>query len=113
MSHQSDKWITWPHVNVAIVRFNLSLVGSSTLKHTTHHKEHLPLVLVWQQEETQYSGVGDLIVKSLTMQVQEGGVDTNIIPERKTLTEPNKSLKYRLCAALGDTQSSRWLQCTK
>lgn len=40
-----------------------------SVKIHTHHKEHLPLVLVRQQEEAQDGGVGDLVVKGLTVQV--------------------------------------------
>ncbi len=67
----------------------MSALGLVCLR--THHKEHLPLVLVRQQEEPQDGGVRDLIVKRLTVQVQEGGVDTDIIPERQTLTQSNTS----------------------
>lgn len=35
----------------------------------THHKEHLPLVLMRQQKEAEDGGVGDLVVKRLTVQV--------------------------------------------
>lgn len=49
----------------------------------THHEEHLPLVLVWQQEETENGGVGNLVVKSLTVQVEESGIDPNVVSVRK------------------------------
>lgn len=45
----------------------------------THHKEHLSLVLVRQQEETEDGGVGDFVVESLTVQVKKRWVDTNVI----------------------------------
>ena len=32
-----------------------------------------------QQKETQHCGVGDLVVKGLAVQVQKGGVDTNVV----------------------------------
>src|SRR4029434_4583044 len=44
----------------------------------TYHKEHL--LLVRQQEEAEHGGVRDLIIKRLSVQVQERRVDTDIIP---------------------------------
>lgn len=49
----------------------------------TYHKEHLPLVLVWQQEESQHGGVGDLVVKSFTMKVKKSRVDSDVVSERE------------------------------
>lgn len=46
---------------------------------SAYHKEHLALVLMGQQKETQHRGVGYLVVKGLAMQVQKGGVDPNVI----------------------------------
>ena len=43
------------------------------------HKEHLALVLVGQQEEPQHRGVGDLVVEGLAVEVQEGGVDADVV----------------------------------
>lgn len=40
---------------------------------SAYHKEHLALVLMGQQKETQHRGVGYLVVKGLAMQVQKGG----------------------------------------
>lgn len=57
-----------------------------TWRQFTYHKEHLSLVFVGEQEEAQHSGVWDLVVKSLTMQMQEGGVDTNVISARRKKT---------------------------
>lgn len=48
----------------------------------THHKEHLPLILVRQQEESQHGGVGNLVVESFTVQVEECRIDPNIISVR-------------------------------
>lgn len=53
----------------------------------THHEEHLSLVFVWEQEEAEHCGIGDLVIKRLTMQMQEGGVDTNIIPANREKQE--------------------------
>lgn len=53
----------------------------------THHKEHLPLILVWQQEETEDSGVGNFVVKSFTMQVKECRIDTDVISGTKEITK--------------------------
>jgi len=55
----------------------------TTNTHVTYHKEHLPLVLVGQQEEAEHGGVGDLVVERLPVEVQEGGVDADIVPEVK------------------------------
>lgn len=33
----------------------------------SYHKEHLALVLVGQQKETQHCGVGDLVIESLAV----------------------------------------------
>lgn len=48
---------------------------------STHHKEHLPLILVWQQEETEDGGVGNLVVERFTVQVKKCRVDTDVISE--------------------------------
>lgn len=55
-----------------------------------HHKEHLPLVLVREQEEAQHCRVGDLVVEGLAVEVQEGGVDTDVVSpaRRQTLQFP-------------------------
>lgn len=68
----------------------------------THHKEHLPLILVRQQEETEDGGVGNLVVKRLTVQVEESRIDSNIIPVEEAKGEMNgtqnkkSSFKYHL-----------------
>lgn len=49
----------------------------------TCHKKHLPLVLVRQQEQTKDSGVRNLVVKCLSVQVKEGRVDANIISKKR------------------------------
>ena len=58
-------------------------MGDSCLPRTprapAHHEEHLALVLVGQQEEPQHRGVGDLVVEGLAVQVQEGGVDADVV----------------------------------
>lgn len=36
-----------------------------------------------QQEEAEYRSVGNLVVKRLTVEVQEGWVDADIVPEVK------------------------------
>lgn len=46
---------------------------------SAYHKEHLALVFVGQQKETQHRGIGDLIVKGLAVKVQKGGVDPNVV----------------------------------
>lgn len=51
------------------------------MEESIYHKEHLPLVLVWQQEESQDGGVGNLVVKGLTMKVKESRVDSNVVSE--------------------------------
>lgn len=39
---------------------------------------------MWEQEEAQHGGVGDLVVEGLAVQVQEGGVDADIVaPTRR------------------------------
>lgn len=53
--------------------------GHCTPVAPAHHKEHLALVLMGQQEETQHRGVGYLVVKGLAMQVQKGGIDPNVV----------------------------------
>lgn len=45
----------------------------------TDHKEVLPLVWVWEKEETQDSGDGDLEVKGLAMKLDEGWVNLDVI----------------------------------
>lgn len=34
---------------------------------------------MWQQEESENSGVGDLVVKGLTVKVKESWVDTDVV----------------------------------
>lgn len=51
------------------------------MEESTYHKEHLPLVLVWQQEESQDGSVGNLVVKGLTMEVKESRVDSDVVSE--------------------------------
>ena len=43
-----------------------------------------------QQEEPQHRGVGDLVVEGLAVQVQEGGVDADVVAAsgRQTLQLP-------------------------
>lgn len=55
-----------------------------------HHKKHLPLVLVWEQEEAQHGRVGDLVVEGLAVEMQEGGVDADVVSptRRQTLQFP-------------------------
>lgn len=45
---------------------------------------------MWEQEEAQHSRIGDLVVKGLAMEVQEGGVDTDVVSpaRRQTLQFP-------------------------
>lgn len=60
----------------------------STIKVTekfTYHKEHLPLILVWQQEKTEDGGVGNLVVECFTMQVKKCRVDTDVISEERKI----------------------------
>ena len=40
----------------------------------SYHKEHLFLVVVWQEEESCGRLVGYLVVKGLAMELEEGGV---------------------------------------
>lgn len=36
---------------------------------------------MWQQEQTEHSGVGNLVVERLSMEVKEGRVNTNVVSE--------------------------------
>lgn len=64
------------HNQSKIITFSVCAVN-------THHKEHLPLVLVWQQEQTEDSGVQNLVVKCLTVEVKESRVNANIISDKE------------------------------
>lgn len=60
---------------------NLCIYGGfkRVLQKSNYHKEHLSLILVWQQEESENGGVGDLVVKGLTVKVKESWVDTDVV----------------------------------
>lgn len=68
---------------------NLCIYGSfkGVLEKLNYHKEHLSLILVWQQEESENGGVGDLVVKGLTMKVKESWVDTDVVSKGKKRLE--------------------------
>lgn len=63
----------------------LCIYGSfkRVLQKSNYHKEHLSLILVWQQEESENGGVGDLVVKRLTVKVKESWVDTDVVSKGK------------------------------
>lgn len=44
-----------------------------------HHKEHLAGVLVREQEQSQHRGHGDLVVVRLTVELEEGLEDLDVI----------------------------------
>lgn len=67
---------------------NLCIYGSfkRILEKSNYHKEHLSLILVRKQKESENGGVGDLVVKGFTVKVQESWVDTDVVSKvKKTL----------------------------
>lgn len=72
---------------------NLCIYGGfkRVLQKSNYHKEHLSLILVWQQEESENGGVGDLVVKGLTVKVKESWVDTDVVSKGE---KKNRKLRY-------------------
>ena len=46
---------------------------------STHHKEHLSLVVVWEKEQAGDGRVGDLVIKGFAVQLQELRVGLHVI----------------------------------
>lgn len=63
------------------IKFHTNTVKNRIFEKATYNKEHLSLVLVWQQEKTEDSSVRNLVVKGFTVEVEESGIDTNVISE--------------------------------
>lgn len=77
-------------------------LGYKNKKKSTYNKEHLPLVLVWQQEQTEDGGVGDLVVKGLTVEVKESRVDTDVVSERGKTCYINVRFRFQLMGNINE-----------